>query len=1722
MAYIRDFGALTNSDALIAGGKGASLGEMTRAGIPVPPGFVVTTDAFSEFLRETDLNVEIDAILSRVSHTQVHTIERASEEIQALILDASMPERIASAITESFRGLGAQYVAVRSSATAEDGATAAWAGQLDSFLNTTEDALLKNVQRCWASLFTPRAIFYRYEKELHGQEISVAVVVQKMVDSEAAGIAFSVHPVTEDYDQMIIEAGLGLAEAVVSGQVTPDSYVVRKSDRTIVDTNVAEQLRGLYRKTGGQNEWRAIDAATASTQVLSEEHILRLADIVCGIEKHYGFPVDVEWAMENGEIYIVQSRPITTLRPSASSAHSNEPTLSERFSKGLEGESIIHIEGEFLPLLILVDWLNFEDKSSTEKNLYPIFGYREKGKTTRGYFSYTRYLEAATTVLDAYLAGSLSIEERAASYQKARVRVEELYDQYFAQDTWSEEEALALLENAHQALRALVRETLFIEVLDRTTLEGALTRAGKSVRLSEVWEASQILTFPSFDTVCKSEILAANWDSPERLQHVFANYTHIPSSEEIRESLSKVDREELARELEERQEELHRNVQEHASRAESLTEDERSVLAFLDFVAHLRDERKILINKADVLLYDLIRDLYRLWGIPEEHVGHTIIFDVLKGREHTLSTVPALLKRRDKVAILYEGGNEYIECFGDEATEQWKSIDALYLSQNAAEGGDTIRGDSASKGVVTGIVRVIATKSEFGKLAPGEILVTGMTRPEFVPLMKIAGGIVTDEGGITSHAAIVSRELNKPCVIGTKIATRMLKDGDLVEVDATHGTIRVLKPSRPALLSKMFTRAHSLFYISAWRTSNCERAAEWLGENVAEVFYVREGESPDVDVWYSEANIEEYRNDIRAKIESDPTWFDTLSSAFSSEWDKLMPFITKGEPLTIPELEAFYRHWVNWWEPMAIMMQIPEVPGLVKDIIDRAYALRAETQEYSDDGDRIYLAAAGKAYPEHKAYLDVLLPSEVFSGSLPSAEVLSTRQRGWFYTCDRFAPISELAGALREWEFTLEDSVVLEKIYSRDTTIIMQELWGRLCSHGAEERFGKVPEAGPSIVHVMHDGSIEIWENTRATNRLMDAVLRKNQEDSGYLPALLSQYEGKLARLDTFWKRETLGSADELSEYVSLAEDALNDFIPYYYSAVDERTPHALRELALSMREKDEFFAKSDTLIRSSLLRLYPHIAGYETAVLRSEIGDVPDIETLRDRRTHMTLTDGVDATIETISELSARHPDIRLVQDATDGQATEISGQIAFAGYAKGPARILRRRDQMVHVQEGDIIVSPMTTPDFLPAMQKAAAFVTDEGGITCHAGIVAREMKKPCVIGTKIATQVIGDGDIVEVQAETGVVRILERTARELPSSDDYVFTFASQGTSFLFEDICCTSYMPPDSYELGHDGKVETYAAKATIESMGAYGKSRTADDTRKVIKEIIEAHKAARGELDTYRSKAEFTRDDTRQMFNRIHELFRHYYYFDFWNWEQAFRSAPENEQDAENVALIGEYKNKFRADLDPICFTEDGYMPTLLKRICEVTGIARTDLDWYREEEVYELFEGNNVSSDIMDARKEAYALYKDREGNASIRQGKDARGIIKSLTYTAVSGTDTLQGVVAHGHGGKVRGRVSRIHRDYADPSVLKRSVEHMHAGDILVSESTDPELIEAMRKSSAVITDVGGMLSHAAITCREFDIPCIVGTQTATRLLEEGELVELDLDTGSIRRIRE
>lgn len=306
------------NDIPLVGGKGANLGELLRAEIPVPDGFVVDARTFREFIEKTGIGEKIYSILRNLDVEDTEKLEAASREIREIIESSMIPEEIEKEIREAYRKLCMEegkevFVAVRSSATAEDLPDASFAGQQETYLNVVgENEVVEKVKKCWGSLFTPRAIYYRVQKGFQHEDVSIAVVVQKMVNSEKSGVMFTSHPVTGE-KRCIIEAVFGLGEAIVSGLVTPDTYVYNRESRKLEEVKVGEK-KFMLTKQDGKTVKVELDAEKANERVLSDDEIEKLVTLGELIEDHYGKPQDVEWAIEDGKIYIVQSRPVTTIR----------------------------------------------------------------------------------------------------------------------------------------------------------------------------------------------------------------------------------------------------------------------------------------------------------------------------------------------------------------------------------------------------------------------------------------------------------------------------------------------------------------------------------------------------------------------------------------------------------------------------------------------------------------------------------------------------------------------------------------------------------------------------------------------------------------------------------------------------------------------------------------------------------------------------------------------------------------------------------------------------------------------------------------------------------------------------------------------------------------------------------------------------------------------------------------------------------------------------------------------------------------------------------------------------------------------------------------------------------------------------------------------------------------------------------------------------------------
>ena len=329
MSYVAWFKDLSKDSIAIAGGKGSNLGEMFNKGINVPNGFSVTAQAYAEYIETTQIKSQIEQFLQGIDIDNTEQLQHTAQQIQQLIISTPIPENIVEEIEDNYELLGADkdqahelvegtevFVAVRSSATAEDLPEASFAGQQATYLNIKgKDNVVVAVLACWASLFTARAIYYREKNKFDHSKVLISAIVQKMVNSDRSGIMFTVNPATNVENEIVIEAVYGLGEMIVSGQVNPNLYIIDKKTREIKKIEVKKQEVGLFRNEQGENEKQDIPKEDQTTQVVTDAQIKDLARIGKKIEEHYGMPQDIEWAIENNNIFIVQSRAVTTFKP---------------------------------------------------------------------------------------------------------------------------------------------------------------------------------------------------------------------------------------------------------------------------------------------------------------------------------------------------------------------------------------------------------------------------------------------------------------------------------------------------------------------------------------------------------------------------------------------------------------------------------------------------------------------------------------------------------------------------------------------------------------------------------------------------------------------------------------------------------------------------------------------------------------------------------------------------------------------------------------------------------------------------------------------------------------------------------------------------------------------------------------------------------------------------------------------------------------------------------------------------------------------------------------------------------------------------------------------------------------------------------------------------------------------------------------------------------------
>ncbi len=336
------FKEIDKADIALVGGKGGNLGEMVKfLGDLVPNGFVVTAKAYFDFIKHNELEGKIAEILKTTNVHQPTELDLASKRIKALIIKSKIPEKLAQEIINNYHKLGKMFglkqalTAIRSSATAEDLPDASFAGQQETFLNIRGEAnVVNNVRKAWASLFTPRAIFYREEKGFKHLKVGLAAVVQTMIQSDVSGVMFTIDPVTNQKNKIIIEAVWGLGDYIVQGIVTPDHYEVERGEYNVSKVETVPQ-RFQLKKQRGRNVRTTVPKEKKKLQKLNSSQIVQIAKIGEQIHKHYFFPQDIEWGTEKGKIYILQTRPVTTIKKRAAGDDKELPIIGELVLTGV-------------------------------------------------------------------------------------------------------------------------------------------------------------------------------------------------------------------------------------------------------------------------------------------------------------------------------------------------------------------------------------------------------------------------------------------------------------------------------------------------------------------------------------------------------------------------------------------------------------------------------------------------------------------------------------------------------------------------------------------------------------------------------------------------------------------------------------------------------------------------------------------------------------------------------------------------------------------------------------------------------------------------------------------------------------------------------------------------------------------------------------------------------------------------------------------------------------------------------------------------------------------------------------------------------------------------------------------------------------------------------------------------------------------------------------------
>jgi phosphohistidine swiveling domain-containing protein len=814
---LADFGS---GDLATAGGKGAALGELLGHGFPVPPGFIITTGAYRLLLAETGLGEALDGVDQNIPD---------GGTLRALFAHFGMPVALRAEIGEAYAALGGGAVAVRSSATAEDLPGAAFAGQQDTFLNVVgEEAVGQAVSDCWASLWTDRAIAYRRRQGIDPREVAIAVVVQKMVPADVAGVMFTANPVTGERGEIVVDASPGLGEAVVSGRVTPEHYVLDRTGR----------IRS-FRPRGGEvvispdagGGTREQPGSRSPVPSLTADHLRELADLGRRAQEHFGRPQDIEWALAGGRIDVLQSRPMTALPPQPLRLNAVQRRVGPFFVEMFQERPYPLDVSGWMEQGILAMLHGMAGSVGVRfprvEELLP----EEDGVVVQLVPPVPRLTLGA-------LAAPLTLARRARKFNLAGWKNDSRFitflkqvDRLNARDPeplrWSDvvgvaRESFTTMQGITELRSSympgiflpMLRLRLMLVLLGRMRLASALVAGAETMTSQANRSLEQLAAMVRADPGLAGAF--ASSDGPALLQLVEQDPAHAAFREAFagflreygnRETVSVVlsssptwseapgvvlglvkallgQRPRTADQTGTALAELKRHpllrfrrIRRHVLAA---VDDARAGMAFREdshFYATKvippmrRAYRELGRRLVAAGVIDGVRDVYHLR------------FEELEAITDDGGALPVSVRQRFRPLVLARAARR-------RELEGIPLLDTALLFRNRRSvAGVLVSGTPASRGRAEGPVRIIRGPDEFGRLRSGDILVCPYTNPSWTPLFQRASAVVVDMGGLGSHAAIVAREYGIPAVMGTGTGTGVLAEGQRVVVDGSAGTV---------------------------------------------------------------------------------------------------------------------------------------------------------------------------------------------------------------------------------------------------------------------------------------------------------------------------------------------------------------------------------------------------------------------------------------------------------------------------------------------------------------------------------------------------------------------------------------------------------------------------------------------------------------------------------------------------------------------------------------------------------------------------------------------------------------------------------------------------------------------------------------------------------------------------------------------------------------------